>query len=324
MPRRKKFVYNASTHKYEKWATPLKTKLLRWAGFVSASLVTGALLALIAFQFLESPKEKKFSEELRTLREKYAGLQSQLGLLGESVTQLEQRDNEVYRAIFEREPLPDSVREGKDYRRQALEKSAYATSEVLVGRIEGNLTAMRRRIAVQQKSYDTLSRLAAAKEEMLAHIPAIQPVSNKTLDRIASGFGYRIDPVYKTPKMHTGLDFAAPLGTPVYATADGKVQSVAYDEAGYGNHVILAHGYGYGTLYGHMIKVKARAGETVARGEVIGWVGSTGKSTGPHCHYEIIRNGTKIDPVHYFFHDLSPADYERLVRIAASGGQSFD
>ena len=324
MARRKKYVYNAATHKYEKWATPLKTKLLRWAGFVSASLVTGALLALIAFRFLESPKEKKFTEELRTLREKYAGLQSQLGLLSESVTTLEQRDDEVYRAIFEREPIPDSIRQGKDYRRLALQKSAYASSEVLVGRIEGNLTAIRRRISVQQKSYDTLARLAAAKEEMLAHIPAIQPISNKTLDRIASGFGYRIDPVYKTPKLHTGLDFAAPLGTPIYATADGKVQSVSYDEAGYGNHVILAHGYGYGTLYGHMIKVKVHPGETVARGEVIGWVGSTGKSTGPHCHYEIIRNGTKIDPVHYFFNDLSPADYDRMVRIAASGGQSFD
>ena len=324
MARRKKYVYNAATHKYEKWATPLKTKLLRWAGFVSASLVTGALLALVAFRLLESPKEKKFTQELRTLREKYAGLQLQIGLLSESVTNLEQRDNDVYRAIFEREPIPDSTRQGKDYRRLAQEKSAYASSEVLVGRIEGNLTAIRRRISVQQKSYDTLARLAAAKEEMLAHIPAIQPISNKTLDRIASGFGFRIDPVYKTPKLHAGLDFAAPLGTPIYATADGKVQSVAYDEAGYGNYVVLAHGYGYGTLYGHMIKVKAQNGQAVARGEVIGWVGSTGKSTGPHCHYEIIRNGTKIDPVHYFFNDLSPADYDRMVRIAASGGQSFD
>ncbi len=324
MARRKKYVYNAATHKYEKWATPLKTKLLRWAGFLSASLVTGALLALVAFRLLESPKEKKFTEELRTLREKYAGLQSQMGLLSESVTNLEQRDNDVYRAIFEREPIPDSIRQGKDYRRLALQKSAYATSEVLVQRIEGNLAAIRRRVAAQQKSYDTLARLAAAKEEMLAHIPAIQPISNKTLDRIASGFGYRIDPIYKTPKLHAGLDFAAPLGTPIYATADGKVQSVSYDEAGYGNHVILAHGYGYGTLYGHMIKANVRPGQEVDRGEVIGWVGSTGKSTGPHCHYEIIRNGTKIDPVHYFFNDLSPADYDRMVRIAASGGQSFD
>ena len=159
---------------------------------------------------------------------------------------------------------------------------------------------------------------------MLKRIPAIQPVSNKDLSRVASGFGYRIDPVYKTPKMHTGLDFAAPIGTPIYATADGVVRDASFDAGGYGNHVIINHGYGYQTLYGHMIRIKTRGGEQVKRGQVIGYVGSTGKSTGPHCHYEVIKNNTKIDPIHYFFNDLSPTDYERMIKISAANNQSFD
>ena len=141
---------------------------------------------------------------------------------------------------------------------------------------------------------------------------------------MASGFGYRIDPIYKTPKMHTGLDFAAPIGTPIYATGNGVVVEADYEAGGYGNHVIIDHGYGYETLYGHMVKIKARMGQKVTRGEVIGWVGSTGKSTGPHCHYEVIKNGEKIDPIHFFFNDLTAAEYDRMVRMAASGNQSFD
>lgn len=324
MSRRKKYVYNAKTHRFEKWAMPWRLRLLRLFGFLSASTVTGALIALVAFRFLESPREKRFNEDMRTLRERYSGLQQQIAALDGSVGELEQRDNSVYRAIFERDPLPDSVRMGKDYRRLAAQRAAYISSSELLNRIEIGLSGLRNRIRLQGQSYDTLARLVATKEEMLAHIPAIQPVSNKDLSRIASGFGYRIDPVYKTPKMHTGLDFAAPIGTPIYATADGRVQATAFDDGGYGNHVILNHGYGYGTLYGHMVKVKVRPGETVKRGAIIGWVGSTGKSTGPHCHYEVVRNSVKIDPVHYFFNDLSPADYERLVRIAAAGGQAFD
>jgi murein DD-endopeptidase MepM/ murein hydrolase activator NlpD len=158
----------------------------------------------------------------------------------------------------------------------------------------------------------------------LASIPAIQPISNKNLKHVASGFGYRIDPIYKTPKMHTGLDFAAPVGTPVYATADGVVRATTYERDGYGRHVIIHHGYGYQTLYAHLVRIKARPGEKVKRGQVIGWVGSTGKSTAPHCHYEVIRNNQKVDPVHFFFNDLSAADYERMIRMAASTNQSFD
>jgi murein DD-endopeptidase MepM/ murein hydrolase activator NlpD len=158
----------------------------------------------------------------------------------------------------------------------------------------------------------------------LLAIPAIQPVSNKDLNRVASGFGYRIDPVYKVRKFHAGLDFTAPQGTPIYATADGRIKMAGFDNSGFGNHVIINHGYGYETVYGHMVRVKARSGNTIKRGEVIGYVGSTGKSTGPHCHYEVHRNGQPVDPIYYFYNDVDPAQFDRLQKLAASANQSFD
>lgn len=324
MKRVKKYYYNTTTHRFEKLIVPLRTRLLRILGFLSSSLVTALIIVAIAFRFLDSPGEKKMRKDMQQMAEQYGFMQKQVNDLNKAVGELEDRDNNIYRAIFESAPLPDSVRYGKNYSRIDMKKFAYTNTDELAEQVKNQLGALGNRIKTQQQSYDTLQRMVQMKEQMLASIPAIQPVSNKDLSHVASGFGYRIDPIYKTPKMHTGLDFAAAIGTPIYATADGVVESTGYDDGGYGNHVILNHGYGYGTLYGHMVKIKARNGEHVKRGQVIGWVGSTGKSTGPHCHYEVIRNGTKIDPVHYFFNDLSATDYERMVRIAASSNQSFD
>lgn len=292
-------------------------------GFISAALVTAAIIVGIAFRFLDSPKEKELRTELQMLREQYTSLQQQIHDVDKSVADLEHRDDRIYRAIFESAPLPDSVRAGKQYTADA-KKFRYTGTDELVSAVEQGIAQLKNRVKVQQQSYDTLERLIQRKEAMLSAIPAIQPVSNKNLDMVASGFGYRIDPIYKTIKMHTGLDFAAAMGTPIYATGDGTVSTTGFDNGGYGNHVIINHGYGYQTLYGHMIKVKAKRGQRVERGEVIGWVGSTGKSTGPHCHYEVIKNGNKIDPVHFFFNDLTAAEYERMVQMAASNNQSFD
>lgn len=319
----KKYFYNTTTHRFEKLIVPVRTRLLRLLGFLSASMVTALIMLAVAYRFLPSPGEKRTRQNMQQLVEQYDVLQQNINTIDKSMADLENRDDQIYRAIFESAPLPDSVREGKSYSKQ-MKRYAYLSSEELIRRMQGEVAALQHRIAVQRQSYDTLEQLVKAKEKMLASIPAIQPVSNKDLSHIASGFGYRIDPIYKTPKLHTGLDFAAAIGTPIYATADGSIASTAFDDGGYGNHVIINHGYGYQTLYGHMVKIKARAGEQVKRGQVIGWVGSTGKSTGPHCHYEVIRNGTKIDPVHYFFNDLSATDYERLVRMAAASNQSFD
>ncbi len=319
----KKYFYNTHTHRFEKLIVPLRTRLLRLLGFLSASTVTALIMLALAYRFLPSPGEKRTRQEMQQLTEQYDVLQENLNTINKSVTSLEDRDDKIYRVIFEAAPLPDSVREGKSYSKQ-MRKYAYTSNEQLIGRMQEEVKSLQRRVLVQRQSYDTLEQLVKAKEQMLSSIPAVQPVSNKDLSHIASGFGYRIDPIYKTPKMHTGLDFAAAIGTPIYATADGRIVSTAFDEGGYGNHVVIDHGYGYQTLYGHMVKIKSRPGEAVKRGQIIGWVGSTGKSTGPHCHYEVIRNGVKIDPVHYFFNDLSATDYERMVRIAAASNQSFD
>ena len=194
----------------------------------------------------------------------------------------------------------------------------------LLSSITKTLTTLTSRVKVQSKSYEQIDELIKNKEQLLSHTPAIQPVSNQDLNRIASGFGYRIDPVYKTVKMHAGLDFAAPQGTPIYATANGTVTTAGNKGNGYGNHVIINHGYGYETLYGHMVKVKSNPGQKVTRGEVIGWVGSTGKSTGPHCHYEVHKNKNKIDPVYFFYNDLTPDQFDRLLKQAAASNQSFD
>ena len=238
--------------------------------------------------------------------------------------ELERRDNNVYRAIFEANPIPDSARAKELENKLEIASVLKLQDNQLVASIVKTLDNLSSRLVSQKKSYDEVEELVKNKEQLLSHTPAIQPVSNKDLNRVASGFGYRIDPVYKTTKFHAGLDFSAPQGTPIYATADGTVTTAGSTGNGYGNHVIINHGYGYETLFGHMVRVKVRSGITVKRGEVIGWVGSTGKSTGPHCHYEVHKNGEKINPIYFFFNDLSPEQFDMLLKKAAASNQSFD
>lgn len=265
------------------------------------------------------------------MRMQYERAQQDLNLLDAKVKELEQkmialekRDNEVYRTIFEANPIPDSARQ------MAMEKAnqnklvARMDQSNLVQSIINTLNKITARAAFQEKSFNEIQGLIRNKEKLLAATPAIQPVSNKNLNRIASGFSSRIDPIYKTVKFHAGLDFACPQGTPIYATADGRVKLSGNVGDGYGNHVIIAHGYGYETLYGHMVRTKVRAGQMVKRGEIIGWVGSTGKSTGPHLHYEVHKGGRPVDPIYFFYNDLTPEQYQLILKIAASGNQSFD
>ena len=206
-----------------------------------------------------------------------------------------------------------------------MEKIKEIEDDALGKNIAAQLNNLKARISYQFKSYDEISKLIRNQDMKLASIPAIQPVSNKQLNRIASGFGMRIDPVYGTPKMHKGLDFTAPQGTPIYATGDGNVIFSGKVEGGFGIHVKINHGYGYQTLYGHMFRIKVRNGQHVKRGEIIGWVGNTGKSTGPHCHYEVHVNGNEVNPVYFFYNDLNAEQYDQLLKIAATGSaKSFD
>ena len=319
-----KYYYNTHTLRYEKLETPLRVRLMQIFGFIAAALVTAMLISFFAFRFIGSPNEKFLQLENDRMKDRYKELSKKLDDIQMQVAELENRDNEVYRTIFEASPIPDSARTKELEKEQQIAKVEGMVESDLVNSIISTLNNLSSRVQVQQASFKEITELINNKEKLLAATPAIQPVNNKDLKRIASGYGYRIDPVYKTVKLHPGLDFTAPSGTPIYATADGVIASAGNTGDGYGNHVIINHGYGYKTLYGHMYRIKARPGQQVKRGEVIGWVGSTGKSTGPHCHYEVIKNGNKINPVYFFYNDLTPEQFDRLLKVAASSNQSLD
>lgn len=317
-----KYFYNTQTLKYEKLVVSVRVKILRILGFLSAAIVTGILFLSVAYRFLDSPKEKNLRREIDQMKEQYDLLTDRLSEVKGQLTELQHRDNEIYRVIFEAAPIADSARAGEVKKRE--ERLLALTNSEVIEATSRTLTELTNRVKAQEKSYAQIDDLIRNKQKMLASIPAIQPVANKDLDRIASGFGYRVDPIYKTVKFHSGLDFAAPSGTPIYATGDGTVEDASLSETGYGNHVLLNHGYGYKTLYGHMVRIKVKRGQQVKRGDVVGWVGSTGKSTGPHCHYEVIKNTSKVDPVFFFFNDLNAEQFDKMLKIARSGNQSLD
>jgi murein DD-endopeptidase MepM/ murein hydrolase activator NlpD len=317
--RKIKYYYNTHSLRYEKLVTPLRVKLLRFFGFLAVAFFTAFIIVTLVFRFIPSPQLKIAEARYEKMRQNYEALVSKTQDLQQEMASLEKRDNQVYRSIFEANPLPDSARAKLTEKKNEFKKVAAINDEELGNELAKTLNNISARVNYQFTSYNEIEQLIKNQGQKLASIPAIQPVSNRDLDRIASGFGMRIDPVYGTPKMHKGLDFTAPQGTPIYATGDGKVEMAGFDESGYGNHVIINNGYGYETLFGHMSRVKVRVGEVIKRGEVIGWVGSTGKSTGPHCHYEVHINGREVDPVYFFYNDLTPEQFDRTLKIASTG-----
>lgn len=319
-----KYHYNTQTLRYEKYEVPVKTQIWRAVGFISAVLVFSFIIVVIAYSYLDSPKEKSLKREISQLQLQYDDLNEQLNQMQGVMGDLQDRDDNIYRVIFEAEPIPSTIRQaGSGGVSKYKELADYDNSELMTS-TSRKLDQIRKELYIQSKSYDEISALIKRKEEVLASIPAIQPVSNKDLKHIASGFGMRIDPIYKIPKMHEGLDFTANVGTPVYATGNAMVSDVEYSSTGYGNHIVLSHMVGYQTLYGHLSRVVVKQGQRVNRGDLIGYVGSTGKSTAPHLHYEVWKNGTKINPINFFFNDLSPQQYEEMLKIADQSNQSFD
>jgi murein DD-endopeptidase MepM/ murein hydrolase activator NlpD len=319
-----KYFYNTHTLRYEKLVTPLRVKFLRFIAFIATAFVTAALISYFAFQFVGSPNEKYLRIQNAQLKQDFEDLNDSVAQIQMKMAELEKRDNSVYRSIFEASPLPDSARATFLEKQNEIARVERMSGNELVRSISLTLNNLKSRIAAQKSSYNEIAGLINNKEKLLAATPAIQPVSNKDLNRIASGFGYRIDPIYKTVKMHAGLDFTAAQGTPIYATANGVIKTAGNTGNGYGNHVVINHGYGYETLYGHMVRVKARVGQRVERGDLIGYVGSTGKSTGPHCHYEVHKNGQKLDPFYFFYNDLSQQQFDELLKRASASNQSFD
>ena len=319
-----KYFYNTHTLRYEKLVTPLRVKLLRFFGLISALVVSSAIVIYLYNRFIPKPTELEANRKYENLKDNYRLLNSKVHSLQDQLSMLEKRDNEVYRSIFEQNPLPDSARAKLVEKQKELDKVTVMGEDVFGNNIAAQLNNIDARITYQTTSYKGIENLIKNQGSKLASIPAIQPISNKQLTRIASGFGMRIHPIYGIAKMHNGLDFTAPQGTPIYATGDGQITTAGMG-TGTGNHVIINHGYGYETEYMHMVRIKARQGQRVKRGEIIGWVGNTGASTGPHCHYEVHVNGNPVDPVYFFYNDLNAEEFDRLLKIASTGSaKSFD
>jgi len=321
---RNRYSFNNKTLEFEKIRITSKERLLKLASHLLTGLVFAAVVIVFAYNFLESPKEKRQYREIENLKLNYEILNDRLEQLVLVLNDLQDRDDNIYRVIFEAEPVPASVRRGGfggADRYARLE--GYSYSDLVINTTQ-KLDIIASQLYVQSKSFDEVFEMAKNKERLLAALPAIQPVSNRDLRRISSYFGYRTDPFYKIKKFHEGVDFTAPVGTEIYATGDGVVTTVERLKVGYGNYIVIDHGFNYETLYAHLSKFNVRRGQKVKRGQVIGFIGNTGRSTAPHLHYEVRRNGVPVNPIHYFYSDISPEQYDLLIELSARPGQSMD
>lgn len=320
---KKKFHFNPQTLSYELIEHTIGYKIKRGFMYFLSSLFGGALLFLVLVSFFPSPREKRLIQEKNQLLVQYNLLNQQVDEMRLVVNDLQQRDDNLYRVVFQAEPIPLAVRSGMINRSVYYDELEKMTHSQLVVDVTKKIDVLEKQMYVQSKSYDEIVQLASENEIRLQSIPAIQPVLNKDLTRVASGYGWRVDPVYHTPRFHEGMDFSAPTGTDIYATGNSTVAFSGW-KSGYGNCIILDHGFGYETLYAHLYRSFVRAGQKVKRGDVIGLVGNTGKSVGPHLHYEVHFRGKVMNPCNYYYQDLSPEEYDRMIQLADNAGQMFD
>lgn len=319
-----KYYYDSETLSYKKIEGKGKNKVVQAILFLVAALLCMVIGFFGIGQFLESPKEKTLKRELEFVKLNEQLHNKKITQLEAILKEIEQRDNNIYRLFFEVNPIPEEQRSsgiGGVNRYKSLE--GFDNSEMVID-VSKNIDVLSKRLYVQSKSLDEILKLAENKEKLLAAIPAIQPVKNEDLTRMASGFGMRKDPFNKTWKMHWGMDFTAPTGTPIYASGDGKVVRVDQQSAGYGKHIRIDHGFGYLSLYAHLSRYNVRKGQKVKRGDLIGFVGNTGRSSGPHLHYEIHKNGEKLNPINFYYGNLSPEEFSALQKAAQEEGQSLD
>lgn len=314
-----KYYYDTETCKYERVKVSRWDIFLNFLGFFTVSVVVAIGILLVYTRYFDSPKEALLKKENEELRFYYEYLNQEAERLSALLQSLQDRDDNIYRVIFEAEPIPSSIRQagvGGIDRYAELKRSGLQQETLILSTLK-QIDNLKKQVYIQTKSYDELMDLALKKEEMLASIPSIQPINNKELNRLISGFGMRMHPILKVMKFHTGIDFSAPTGTPIYATGNGTVIEVKTLFGGLGRYVEIDHGFGYVTRYGHMSGFAVRKGQKVKRGELIGYVGSSGQSTAPHLHYEVLKDGKFMNPVNYLFQDLSPAEYEILLELAA-------
>jgi len=319
-----KYKFNHETLSFDRIRLGLRQTFLRLFGYFVASLFLAGIYGFIFAFIFDSPKEKALKREIAQLTLQYELMNREMENVEKVLGHLQETDDNLYRTIFESEPVPSSYRQGGIGGVNRYEELEGFSNSELVVETARRLDGIRKKIYVQSQSFDELIAYAKEKEEMLGSIPAIQPVSNQDLKRTASGFGYRIHPIYKISKFHAGMDFTAPTGTDVYSTGNGVVSTVKSARRELGNHVIIDHGFGYQTVYAHLDHFNVREGQKVKRGDIIGFVGSTGLSTAPHLHYEVHVNGNSVNPALYYFNDLTPEEYERMLEISGKSGQTFD
>ena len=319
-----KYKFDPDSLSFDKIRLGIKTLLLRFLAYFIGSVIIALVYWGVFASFFDSPKEKALKREVEQMTIQYELIHKEMANVENVLEDLQKTDDNLYRTIFEAEPVPNTEREGGIggvNRYAALE--GYNNSNLVI-ETASRLDKIRKKVYVQSKSYDDLIKLAENKSDMLKAIPSIMPLSNQDLTRTASGYGWRIHPLYKISKFHYGMDFTAPLGTEIYATGNGTVKEVVTAQRGFGKSVLIDHGFGYTSLYAHLSNFNVRIGQKVQRGDIIGFVGSTGTSVTNHLHYEIKLNGSNVDPVNYYFEDLSAAQYEKMIEIASKTGTSFD
>ena len=319
-----KYYYDSETLSYKRIERKKRTTFKYAAMFLLASALFAFLFVFVAGQYVESPKEKALKRELQNMQLQYNILNKKMNEAEAVLADIADRDNNLYRVYFEANPIPEEQRKagfGGVNRYKDLE--GFDNSKLII-QSSKRLDILQKEIVVQSKSLDDIAKLAAEKEKLLAAIPAIQPVSNKELSRISSGYGVRTDPFTKAKKMHLGMDFAAPRGTPIYATGDGVVIRADSRSSGYGKHIRIDHGFGYETLYGHMYKFTVRRNQRVKRGDLIGFVGSSGRSDGPHVHYEVFKDDRRINPINFYYGSLTAEEYNKMLEQASLENQSLD
>ena len=319
-----KYYYDPESLSYRKIERKKRTTFKYATMFILASAIFGFIFVFIASQYVESPKERALKRELQNMQLQYGILNKKMEHAEAVLANIEDRDNNIYRVYFEANPIPEEQRKagfGGINRYKKLE--GYDNSKLIVESSK-RLDILQKQIVVQSKSLDEIAKLAEEKEKLLTAIPAIQPVNNKDLTRMASGYGMRSDPFTKARKMHWGMDFTAPRGTPIYATGDGVVVRADAGATGYGKHIRIDHGYGYVSLYAHLYKYNVKRNQKVKRGDLIGFVGSTGRSQAPHLHYEIFKDGDKINPINFYYGSLTAEEYAKLLEHATLENQSLD
>jgi murein DD-endopeptidase MepM/ murein hydrolase activator NlpD len=319
-----KYKYNPDTLSYERVQRSWAERLLRALIFVAPTITFGVILAFFIAKRIDSPRENRLRQENAFYKVQLEKMNKDLGLMSEVLVEMEKRDRAIYRVAFNADAFPEEIRKmGIGGSAKLRELGTYKYSD-LMRKTVSKIEEVERRLYAQSLSLKELAEMAVDKEVRLASIPAIQPIRNKDLTRVASGYGWRIDPVYKTSRMHWGMDFTAPVGTEVYSTGDGVVEDVETSSWGYGKSILINHGYGYKTRYAHLSAFKVKKGEKVKRGDLIGLIGNSGKSTGPHLHYEVEHNGQKINPVSYYHGDLSPEEYEQMIQLSNNALSTFD